>query len=164
VVVGPRADPAGIAGAHDVARALATLAESGATFVSRGDDSGTHIKELSLWRDAGLVPDGAWYNEAGQGMGGVITMASEMQAYTLADRGTWLAMSDQVDLAVIVEGDTRLFNPYGVIAVDPVTHPDTHYLEAMLFVAWLTSPEGRSSISEFTVNGQVLFHPAETAE
>jgi tungstate transport system substrate-binding protein len=159
VILGPAADPAGIAGGTGAGVALAAIASSGAPFISRGDDSGTHTKERSLWTAAGLIPSGDWYREAGQGMGAVMTIASEVQGYTLADRGTWLAMKDSIDLTVLVEGDPRLFNPYGVIAVNPNRHRHVKYMEAMLLIAWLTSPAGQKLIGDFTVGGEVLFIP-----
>ena len=159
VVVGPAEDPADISGSQDASGAFAAIAGAQVAFVSRGDGSGTNIKEQLLWDASGVAPSGQWYNEAGQGMGAVLTMASEMGGYTLTDRGTWLAMKEKLDLTILVEGDPQLFNPYGVIAVNPELHPDVRYLEAMMLVAWLTSPEGRSRIGSFTVDGDVLFNP-----
>lgn len=159
VFLGPPDDPAGIAGTSDAAAALSKIASSESLFISRGDDSGTHAKERSLWADAAVTEGGDWYSEAGQGMGAVMTIASESQGYTLADRGTWLSMKDKLDLEVMSEGDPRLFNPYGVIAVNPDLHSHVEYLESMVFIAWLTSIEGQSQIGNYLVNGEVLFIP-----
>ncbi len=159
VVVGPREDPAGILGGDDVARALARIAQQQAPFVSRGDDSGTHRKERSLWRSAGLVPAGGWYQETGQGMGRVLQISDELDAYTITDRGTWLAYQGRLQGMILVQGDPRLHNPYGVIAVDPQRYPDIRYRAAMRLIAWLTSPRGQAIIAGFRVNGEVLFHP-----
>jgi tungstate transport system substrate-binding protein len=159
VIIGPPSDPAGIAGTSDAAKALDAISLAEELFVSRGDDSGTHTKERSLWQDAGVDPAGDWYSEAGQGMGAVMTIASESRGYTLTDRGTWLSMKENLDLTVLVEGDSRLFNPYGIIAVNPAFHEHVRYVEAMVFIAWLTSVEGQQSIADFRVNGEVLFIP-----
>jgi tungstate transport system substrate-binding protein len=159
IILGPVGDPAGISGGSDAAAALADVASTGSVFVSRGDDSGTHTKERNLWVAAGVSPAGDWYREAGQGMGAVMTIASETEGYTLADRGTWLAMRHNLDLSVAVEGDERLFNPYGVIAVNPDRHPHVDYVGAMGFITWLTSATGQNLIGAFTVDGEVLFVP-----
>ena len=159
VIVGPADDPAGIAGSGDAASALKRIAASQARFVSRGDDSGTHKKELSLWRAAGIAPQGRWYLQAGQGMGKVLQMASEMQAYTMTDRGTWLAMRDKLDLKLLVEGDERLFNPYGIIAVNPARHPGVKYREANELIKWFTSEETKRKIAAFRIGGEQLFVP-----
>ena len=158
IILGPAADPAGVKGL-DAAGACTKIAAARAAFVSRGDDSGTHKKELALWAGAGLQPAGGWYKEAGQGMGAVITMAENLQAYTLADRGTYLAMVDKISLQVLVEGDRELFNPYGVIAVNPERHPHVKYRDAMQYIDWITSPEAQELIGGYRRNGQVLFHP-----
>ena len=157
VIIGPNSDPAGIAGLTDAAEALKRIAAAGATFVSRGDDSGTHTKERALWEAAGVVPEGAWYLEAGRGMGEVITMANERQGYTLADRGTFIAFRNKVDLQVQTEGDKGLFNPYGVIPVDPKRHPHVKHALSEKFAAFLTSDEGRELISAYRKNGEPLF-------
>ncbi len=159
VIVGPADDPAGIAGSGDASSALKRIAAGQARFVSRGDDSGTHKKELSLWRAAGIVPQGRWYLQAGQGMGKVLQMASEMQAYTMTDRGTWLAMRDKLDLKLLVEGDERLFNPYGIIAVNPARHPGVKYREANELIKWFTSEETKRKIAAFRIGGEQLFVP-----
>jgi tungstate transport system substrate-binding protein len=160
VVVGPRNDPAGIRSQGDITKALAQIAKAGAPFVSRGDDSGTHKKELELWAAAGIKPAGAWYRSAGQGMEQILQMADEMGGYTLADRGTWLALRPKLaHLDVLLQGDARLFNPYGVIAVNPERFPDTNYRGAMAFIAWLTSVEGQRVIASFKAGGDPLFFP-----
>jgi tungstate transport system substrate-binding protein len=159
VIVGPKNDPAGVRGMRDATSALKRIAEQQATFVSRGDDSGTHKKEVSLWAKASTKPQGSWYRAAGQGMGKVLQMATELQAYTLTDRGTWLAMQGKLTLDVFVEGDERLSNPYGIIAVNPNQYPDINYKGAMALIAWVTSPEGQAIIRDFKVNGQALFIP-----
>lgn len=159
VIVGPKNDPAGVGGMRDAGAALKRIAGQQVPFVSRGDDSGTHKKELALWAAAGVKPQGSWYRAAGQGMGKVLQMATELQAYTLADRGTWLAMQGKLTLDVLVEGDERLANPYGVIAVNPNRYPDINYKGAMALIAWVTSPEGQAIIRDFKVHGQALFIP-----
>lgn len=157
VLVGPIADPAQVKGGKDVAVALAAIAASNADFVSRGDDSGTHKKELLLWKAANTAPEFAAYKAVGQGMGPTLTMANELQGYTLTDRGTWLAYASKLDLAVLVEGDKRLFNPYQVILVNPSRYPDMNYEGAKAFSDWLVSPKAQAMINDFTVNGQQLF-------
>lgn len=164
VLLGPASDPAGIKGMPDAAAALRKINDSESSFVSRGDDSGTHTKERALWNTAGIDPAGTWYKEAGQGMGTVITMADDMLGYTLADRGTYLSMRDKIDLQVLVEGDPRLFNPYGVMAVNPKLHRHVNYLGAMTFIGWLTSVEGQEIIGGFTKNGDLLFYPDVISE
>jgi len=157
VILGPKNDPAGIAGLTDAGEALRKIAATGATFVSRGDDSGTHTKERSLWKAAGLQPQGAWYLEAGRGMGDVITMADERQGYTLSDRGTYIAMSGKVELQVVVEGDKGLFNPYGVIPVNPAKHPHVKHDLAQTFAAYLVSAQGQALIAGFRTFDRQLF-------
>jgi len=157
VILGPKNDPAGIAGLKDAGAAFKKIAASGATFVSRGDDSGTHTKERNLWKATGLQPQGEWYLEAGRGMGDVITMANERQGYTLSDRGTYIAMSGKVDLQVVVEGDKALFNPYGVIPVNPARHPHVKRELAQKFADYLTGPEGQALIAGFRKFDQQLF-------
>lgn len=159
VIVGPANDPARIQGMKDAVKALATIAKDKAIFVSRGDDSGTNKKEKILWKDAGIKPSGSWYREAGQGMGKVLLMTGEMQGYTLTDRGTWLFMKDKLPLKILVEGDPKLFNPYGVIAVNPGRYPDINYTGAMAFIAWITSPAGQDMIGTYRVNNKQLFIP-----
>ena len=166
VIAGPKDDPARIAGMRDAAKALKKIAGARAPFVSRGDDSGTHKKELALWRAAGVDTaraSGTWYRETGSGMGATLNTASAMQGYALADRGTWLSFKNRAGLRVLVEGDTRLFNPYGVILVNPKRHPHVKADLGREFIAWLISPEGQAAIGAFRVNGQVLFKPNATA-
>jgi tungstate transport system substrate-binding protein len=149
VILGPESDPAGVKDAASAAEALKEIAAAQADFVSRGDDSGTHKKEKLIWKDAGMTPEGKWYMEAGQGMGAVLTIANDKQAYTMADRGTYLAFSEKISLKVLSEGDPILFNPYGIIAVNPAKFPDANYLKAMALIGWVTSPEGQAIIKEF---------------
>lgn len=157
VLLGPADDPAGIRGMTDASEALRKISSTLSPFVSRGDDSGTHKKEMVLWKTANIVPGGPWYIPIGQGMGAVLTVAEEKGAYTLTDRGTFLAYKGKLRLEVLVEGDRRLFNPYGVIAVNPGRHPHVNYLDAMTFVGWLTSPAGQQLITSFQIDGQRLF-------
>lgn len=158
IIIGPEDDPAGISGSDDAAAALTAIAEAEAPFVSRGDDSGTHSKELSLWEAASITPDGGWYQEAGAGMGTVLNISQEQQAYTLSDRATYLAQ-EGLTLRVLVEGDPLLFNPYGVIPVNPELHPTVNAELAEQFVAWLTSVETQALIATFEVSGTPLFTP-----
>lgn len=160
VLLGPAADPAGVRGAPGAADALRRIAAARATFCSRGDDSGTHRKEASLWASAGVVPDGAWYQQTGQGMGATLTVAGEKRAYVLADRGTYVTMRKTIALTVLRDGGEEMRNPYGVIAVNPATHGHVQYEATMKFIEFLTGPTGRKLIGEYTVDGEVLFHPA----
>ncbi|MFQ5880915.1 MAG: substrate-binding domain-containing protein [Candidatus Methylomirabilales bacterium] len=162
VIVGPPRDPAGIKEASDARGAFRRIAEAKALFISRGDRSGTHTKELNLWEKAEVKPSFPWYLEAGQGMGAVLVIADQKRAYTLTDRGTYLAFRQKLDLSILMEGDPALFNPYHVIAVNPARHPQVNYLGAMLFIGWLTSPEGQEIIGNFGKEqyGQALFIPA----
>ena len=164
IIIGPASDTAGVRGMKDTAAALKRIADRGAVFVSRGDNSGTHVKEQSLWTAAGFKPSGRWYREAGQGMGPVITMTNDLQGYTMADRGTYLSMKDKVELPILVEGDPRLFNPYGIIAVNPDRFPHAAYFEAMQLIAWMTSVEGQQIIGDYKVGGEVLFFPDAVSE
>ena len=159
VIVGPGTDPAGVGKTDSVAKALHNIASSGSRFVSRGDDSGTHKKELTLWQMTGRKPTGDWYLESGMGMGKVLQMASELDAYTMTDRGTWLAYRGHLELALLLQGDPPLFNPYGIIAVNPARHPDVNYVGATVLIKWLASPEGQKMIARYRVDGQSLFHP-----
>lgn len=162
VIVGPAEDPARLRGSTDVGAALRRIAEAEAPFLSRGDDSGTHKKELSLWREARLDPAtfaGSWYREAGSGMGRTLNTANGMGSYTLTDRGTWLAFRNRSQLQLLVEGDPALRNPYGAIVVNPARHPHVKHELAQRFVDWLLSPAGQRRIGEFRVQGQPLFHP-----
>ena len=157
IIVGAPQDPAGLQGTKDAPAAMAKIAGAQATFVSRGDQSGTHTREKQLWTLAGIQPAGNWYLEAGRGMGEVLTMADERQGYTLTDRGTYIAYQTKVDLQIMVEGDERLFNPYGVIAVNPERHPHAQYPLAMKFIDFLTSPEAKTIINGYRIGGQQLF-------
>jgi tungstate transport system substrate-binding protein len=160
VVVGPVDDPAKVAAAATATDAFARIAAAGATFVSRGDKSGTNTKELDIWAKAGGKPSAKWYKEVGQGMGAVLTMSMDLRAYTLADRGTWLAMKDKLPgMKILSQGDPFLFNPYGVIAVNPMKWPKTNYLAAMQYIAWITSAEGQRIIRDYKVGGEQLFTP-----
>lgn len=159
VLIGPAEDPAGVKGQTDAPAALAKIAAERSFFVSRGDESGTHKKEMQLWRASAAEPAGDWYLSAGRGMGAVLIMADEKRAYTLTDRGTYLAFANKLELTVLVEGDRRLHNPYGAIAVDPARHPHVNYVDAMALIGWLTSPEGQGIIGQFRKGGESLFHP-----
>jgi tungstate transport system substrate-binding protein len=160
VVVGPRDDPAGIRGTKDVIQAFRKILETKATFVSRGDDSGTDKMEKAYWTDIGRRPEGRQYLSAGQGMGEVLTMAGHLQGYTLTDRATFSAYRSRIGLDILVEGDPRLFNPYGVIAVNPARYADVNFKGAMQFIDWLTGAEGREAIAAFRIQGEQLFFPA----
>ena len=162
VIVGRRDDPAGVGGATDAEAALRRIAEARVPFVSRGDDSGTHKRELALWRVAGIdvaAASGSWYREAGAGMGATLNSASAMDAYALTDRGTWLAFGNRGALAVLVEGDPRLVNPYGVILVNPAVHPHVKDRLGQAFIDWLTGPEGQAAIGGFRIGGRSPFTP-----
>ncbi len=162
IIVGPLADPAGVAGLADAPTALRRVSARKALWASRGDDSGTHKKEMSLWQAAGISPEGGWYLSLGQGMGDTLRIADEKGAYALTDRGSYLffAARGKVDLRIVSEGDKRLLNPYGVIAVNPKRHPHVRYDLAMKYVTFLTSPEGQKLIGSFRVKGKKLFHPS----
>ncbi|WP_135829772.1 substrate-binding domain-containing protein [Halorussus halobius] len=169
VVVGPDDDPAGINGMDSATEAFTTIAEEGATFVSRGDDSGTNKKELVVWEESGTDPGGRWYREIGKGMGDTLVQADQTGAYTLADRGTYLSMQDEIGLTVHVQGPLEggpvvLKNPYGVMAVNPAVHSNVNYEAAMAYVGFLTSPETQSTIGNYTANGSQLFFPNALAE
>lgn len=164
VIVGPKSDPAQIAGRKDVTDALRRIAAAKAPFISRGDKSGTHAAELRLWKEAGVdVGAGAgkdsWYREIGQGMGPALNMASSSNAYLLSDRGTWLSFKNRGELAVLTEGDKRLFNQYGVMLVDPARHPNVKAHDGQAFVDWLISPKGQDAIAGYKVGGEQLFFP-----
>lgn len=160
VIVGPADDPAGVAGMESAPDAFAQIAASETTFVSRGDDSGTHTKEKAIWAAADMEPAGDWYVSAGQGMGAVLGMADEMGGYTLSDRATYLArVAEGLTLEVLVEGDPILFNPYGVIPLNPETHPDIKAELGQAFAIWLVSLETQELIQSFEVNGSQLFTP-----
>jgi tungstate transport system substrate-binding protein len=162
VVVGPKSDPAHIAGDKDVVDALRKIAAAKAPFISRGDHSGTHEAELRLWKQAGTDVAAArddWYREIGQGMGPALNMASSANAYLLSDRGTWLSFKNRGDLAILTEGDKRLFNQYGVMLVNPAKHPDVKAKDGQAFVDWLISPKGQETIAGYKVDGEQLFFP-----
>ena len=160
VVLGPADDSAGIKGTKDAVAALRTISAKEAPFASRGDDSGTHKREKHLWKEAGIKPSGDWYMETGQGMGATLQIASEKQAYTIADKGTYLTLKDKIDLEILVEGDTkRLMNPYGIIAVNPAKHDHANYVYAMALIGWVTSVEGQKIIGEYKRFGESLFYP-----
>ena len=161
VIVGPKGDPAKAAGA-DVLEGLRRIAAAKAPFISRGDRSGTHTAELRHWRDAGLdinAIKGNWYREVGQGMGPALNTASASNAYVLTDRGTWLSFKNRGDLAVLVEGDRRLFNPYGVMLVNPARHRHVKAADGQRLVDWLVSPEGQRTIADYRIEGQPLIFP-----
>lgn len=159
IILGPEDDPAGVAGMESVTEAMAQIAESEATFISRGDNSGTHTKEKNIWAEAGVDPAGDWYRESGQGMGAVITLTNDQQAYTLADRGTYLAFRGDIDLQVAVEGDPLLFNPYAVIAVDQEMHSHVERDLAQELIDYVISDEGQEIIGNYRVEGEQLFVP-----
>jgi tungstate transport system substrate-binding protein len=159
VIVGPGDDAAGVKGTSDAAAALAKIAETQSPFASRGDDSGTHKKELELWKAAGVEPAGDWYRETGSGMGPTLNTAAQMPAYTLTDRGTWLSFQNPGPLEVLVEGDKALFNQYGVILVNPEKHPHVKVEEGQAFIDWLLSDEGQQAIAGYKINGKQLFYP-----
>jgi len=162
VVVGPRADPAGVKGITDVAAALAQVAAKQTTFVSRGDDSGTHKLELSLWKAAGVdvaAASGTWYRAAGAGMGATLNTASGLDAYSLTDRGTWISFKNRGNLAILIEGDGRLFNQYGVMLVNPKKHPHVKATDGQTFIDWLLSDKGQQAIAAFRIEGEQAFFP-----
>ena len=162
VIIGPPGDPGGVKGMRDAPAALAKIAAAKALFVSRGDNSGTHIKERSLWAASGVDPTGAsgtWYREAGSGMGATLNTAVGMGAYTLTDRATWIGFRNRRDLRVLVEGDKRLFNPYGVMLVNPERHRHVNAAGGRAFINWLTGADGRAAIAAFKVSGVQLFYP-----
>ena len=159
IIVGPAKDPAGVRGMRDVIAAMKKINASGARFVSRGDESGTHQMEKDYWKSAAVDAKGAWYVSAGQGMGQVLTMAGQLEGYTLTDRATYAAYKDKTGLATLVEGDSKMFNPYGVIAVNPQRHAGLNNRGAMAFVNWITSPEGQKAIADFKINGVQMFFP-----
>ena len=162
VLIGPKADPAKIADTKDIGRALRAIKDKGASFISRGDRSGTHIAELAMWKAAGIDIDqgkGAWDQSIGQGMGAALNTASASGAYVLSDRATWLHFKNKGDLQVLVEGDPRLFNQYGVILVNPQRHPSVKQALGQRFIDYLISPAGQSDIAHYQVEGQQLFYP-----
>ncbi len=159
IIVGPAADPAGVRGLTDAAQALQKIAAANALFISRGDDSGTHKKELAIWKDTGRQPQGDWYRQVGQGMGKTLQIAGELQGYTLVDRGTWLAYSDNSPLELLVSGGEELKNPYGIIAVNPERFPDVNAVDAARLIDWFESEAAHELIAGYRVNGEQLFYP-----
>lgn len=158
VLIGPQSDPVGVRG-DDVVTALRRLVASDAIFISRGDRSGTHAAELRYWAQAGVGDKGAGYRECGCGMGPALNMAASSAAYVLADRGTWLSFRNRAELAVLVEGDRRLFNQYGVMVVNPALHTHVKVREAQAFVDWIVSPPGQAAIAAYAIDGEQLFFP-----
>lgn len=163
VLIGPKGDPVGIKGMKDVAKALQVIKDKQADFISRGDRSGTHIAELALWnKDAGIDIEkekGPWYKSIGQGMGAALNTAGASNGYVLSDRGTWLSFKNKGDLQILVEGDKRLFNQYGVTLVNPAKHPNVKKELGQAFIDWLISPEGQKAIANYKINGEQLFYP-----
>jgi len=165
VLVGPPDDPAGVAGAGDVVAALARIGEARSLFISRGDDSGTHRRETSLWQAAGIDPrawSGRWYRETGAGMGATLNVASALDAYCLTDRATWIAYANKRDLKILLQGGPALINPYGVILVNPQRHPHVRAAEGQAFIDWLLSDQGQEAIAAFRIGGEQLFYPANS--
>jgi tungstate transport system substrate-binding protein len=161
VLIGPKADPAGVKGGN-IETALKTIKEKAAPFISRGDRSGTHTAELALWKQAGIdieATRGPWYRAIGQGMGAALNTASALNGYVLSDRGTWLNFKNKGDLAILVEGDKRMFNQYGVMLVNPEKHPNVKKELGQTFVDWVISPEGQKAIAEYKIGGEQLFFP-----
>lgn len=159
VLIGPTANQAGISVADSTAIALKKIAANQSKFVSRGDDSGTHKKELSLWKASGVMPQGDWYLSVGQGMGAALKIADEKQAYTLTDRGTYIAFKAKINLVIVHEGDALLHNPYHVIAVNPQKHPHTRFTLAKKYIAYITGSKAQALISEYRIQGEQLFYP-----
>ena len=168
VLIGPKSDPAGIKGGKDIVAALKQIKSRSASFISRGDKSGTHAAELNLWKAAAIdiagADKGPWYKEIGQGMGAALNTASASNGYVLADRGTWISFKNRGDLDILVEGDQRLFNQYGVILVNPAKHPAVKEDLGQAFIDWLVSPGGQKAIADYKINGQQLFFAHATAQ
>lgn len=160
VLIGPNNDPAKIRGGKDVLVAMKKIADAKWKFVSRGDNSGTDQMEKGYWKALGIKPEGKWYSSAGQGMGEVLTMSGEMRAYALTDRGTYIAYRDKIGLPILLEGDPRMFNPYGIIAVNPKKYPDANYKGATALINWIISEEGQKLIGDYKVGGERLFIPS----
>ncbi len=160
VILGPAADPAAIGNAPSLQDAFLNISKNNSIFISRGDDSGTHKKERKIWASAEIIPAGQWYREIGQGMGKAIQMASELGAYTIADRGTWLSYKDKADLKVLYQGTDFLFNPYGIIAVNPKRYTDINFKGANALINWMTSKRGQQLIGQYKIHRQVLFTPS----
>jgi tungstate transport system substrate-binding protein len=167
ILIGPKSDPAGVKASKDIVGALKAIKAKSAPFISRGDKSGTHSAELNLWKQAGIdiagADKGEWYKAIGQGMGAALNTASAANAYVLADRGTWLNFKNRGDLEIVVEGDNKLFNQYGVILVNPAKHPNVKTAEGQAFIDWLVSPEGQKAIADYKINGNQLFFPNANA-
>ena len=162
VLIGPNSDPAKVAGGRDIVQAFEKIRKTQSPFVSRGDKSGTHFAELELWKTAGIdvvKEKGSWYRDTGQGMGPALNIAAGMNAYILSDRGTWLSFKNRGDLVIVVEGDKRLFNQYGVMLVNPTKHPGVRKVWGQAFVDWLISPEGQKTIADYKIDGEQLFFP-----
>jgi tungstate transport system substrate-binding protein len=162
VLIGPKSDPAGIKGMKDVGRAFQTIKDKQASFISRGDRSGTHIAELKLWKDSGIDIDkdkGPWYKSIGQGMGAALNTAGASNAYVLSDRGTWIHFKNKGELQILVEGDKRMFNQYGVMLVNPEKHPNVKKELGQQFIDYLVSPQGQKDIANYKINGEQLFYP-----
>jgi len=162
IIAGPKSDPAKIAGMKDADAAMRKIAASKAPFVSRGDRSGTNMAELRLWKSAGVAPEKlkeAWYRDTGSGMGPSLNTAASMDAYILADRGTWLSFKNPRDLVILVEGDKVLFNPYGVMLVNPAKYPQVKKEDGQKFIDWLVSADGQKTIADYKINGKQLFFP-----
>jgi tungstate transport system substrate-binding protein len=162
VLIGPKNDPAGIKGTKDIVAALKALKDKAAPFISRGDNSGTHIAELSFWKAAGInieAEKGGWYRSIGQGMGAALNTASASNAYVLSDRGTWLSFKNRGGLVIAVEGDKKLFNQYGVMLVNPAKHPHVKKELGQAFIDWLISAEGQKAVADYKINGEQLFYP-----
>jgi tungstate transport system substrate-binding protein len=164
IIVGPESDPAAIKGSKDVLAAMKKIAAGGSKFISRGDNSGTDLMEKAYWKQVGTQPQGAAYVSAGLGMGEVLNMAAELRAYTLTDRATYIAYRAKTGLQIAVEGDPKMFNPYGIIAVNPQKSKDLNYKGAMQLVEWITSSEGQNLIASFKVEGQQVFFPTAKAD
>ncbi len=160
IIVGPQSDPAGVAKSKSVAEVLINIHTSKQPFISRGDDSGTHKRELILWQSSSKTPNGNWYREVGQGMGKTLQIANEIDGYTMTDRGTWLAYQSKLDIELLFEDDPPLYNPYGIIAVNPERHADINYTGASRLIKWITSPKVQKMIGEFKIKGQQLFVPS----
>jgi tungstate transport system substrate-binding protein len=160
IILGPKDDPAEVKKAKNAIKAFTLIAKKKSGFVSRGDKSGTHVMELNIWKKANLNPMGTWYKESGTGMEEVIMMANNMKAYTFADRGTYLAVKNKITLEIIFQSDKVLFNPYGIIAVNPAKHKQVKFAESMKFINWIVSKEGKETIQNFKKSGETLFFPS----
>jgi tungstate transport system substrate-binding protein len=162
VLIGPKSDPAGIKGMKDVGQAFKTIMAKQTSFISRGDRSGTHVAELALWKASGIDIEkdkGAWYKSIGQGMGAALNTAGASNGYVLSDRGTWIHYKNKGDLAILVEGDKRMFNQYGILLVNPAKHPNVKKELGQQFIDWVISPEGQKAIANYKINGEQLFYP-----